>query len=79
MPGVGKITKERLENHDYISITTGEQHFGFFLYKTRPGSSAPRKGRCDEFKTWLTNDYSPGKGYRLFITNVKAKETNRKR
>jgi hypothetical protein len=56
VPGVGKITKERLKNHDYISITTGEQLFGFFLYKTRPGSSAPRKGRCDEFKTWLTND-----------------------
>jgi hypothetical protein len=56
VPGVGKITKERLENHDYVSITTGEQLFGFFLYKTRPGSSAPRKGRCDEFKTWLTND-----------------------
>ncbi len=47
VPGVGKITKERLENHDYISITTGEQLFGFFLYKTRPGSSAPRKGRCN--------------------------------
>jgi len=60
VPGVGKITKERLENHDYISITTGEQLFGFFLYKTRPGatSSAPRTGRCDEFKTWLTNDCS---------------------
>ena len=58
VPGVGKITKERLENHDYISITTGEQLFGFFLYKTRPGGSAPRKGRCNEFKTWLTNDCS---------------------
>jgi len=60
VPGVGKATKQRLENHDYISITTGEQLFGIFLYKTRPGatSSAPRTGRCDEFKTWLTNDCS---------------------
>jgi hypothetical protein len=60
VPDVGKATKQRLENHDYISITTGEQIFGIFLYKTRPGStrSAPRTGRCDEFKTWLTNDYS---------------------
>jgi len=60
VPGVGTITKERLQKHDYISITTAEQLFGFFLYKTRPGvtSSAPRMGRCDEFKTWLTNDCS---------------------
>jgi hypothetical protein len=60
VPGVGPITKERLKKHDYISIITGEQLFGFFLYKTSPGvtSSAPRMGRCDEFKTWLTNDCS---------------------
>ena len=60
VPGVGKATKQRLEDHDYISITTGEQLFGIFLYKTRPGatSNAPRTGRCDEFKTWLTNDCS---------------------
>jgi hypothetical protein len=60
VPGVGPKTKERLTKHDYISITTAEQLFGFFLYKTRPGvtSSDPRMGRCDEFKMWLTNDCS---------------------
>jgi len=46
VPGVGPATLARLAKHDYVSIKTGEQLFGLFLYK----------GRGEEFRTWLKDD-----------------------